>query len=568
MNVLRAAVALVATAGIGLAGPVAAASPAGQASGDTSVTGVSIRMSDGTTLIGDVLYPADLVTGRRAKGSFPVLLSQNPYSCDTAASNLGFAEQGALGASYYVHHGYVYVSVCVRGTGRSGGDFDLFGPQQQRDGVELVDWAAHRLSGSNGRIGLIGCSYLGTNQLFTAAALPRNSAVKAMVPACTGGEIFREVGFSGGMPTQTTMNYFSSLGALMGPRAGAWGAQHVAIIRSGGTAAYETTYTDERTPANWARQIARADIPTLLWTGYHDMYALSAPELYTYLQNAHFHRPLYGELLPGQPTTPRYQVIVGPGGHGQGIDQSVVLNWFDTWIKGKHTGMDRTKTPMHLYELGTGKYIDSAAFPAVRSYTPYYLDDYGTLSASTPKTRSTLAIRYAPDASLSFTSKPFRQGARLAGPISASLVASASGTNLHLIATLYDVAPDGTTAKVTSGNLVASLRALDLRRSWFDRNGIDIRPYGDFTADHLLTPGKPYRLDFPMSERLAAIAPGHSLRLVLTTQTPASACGTLVGRDPCFPTAPQQATLPGTYQVSVGLSAINLPLAGLTPTRR
>jgi predicted acyl esterase len=156
----------------------------------------------------------------------------------------------------------------------------------------------------------------------------------------------------------------------------------------------------------------------------------------------------------------------------------------------------------------------------------------------------------------------------LTGPVSASLVASASGTNLHLIATLFDIAPNGKTTKLTSGNLVGSLRALDLGRSWFDRHGIDIRPYGDFHTDHYLKPEKPYRLDFPLSQRLASIAPGHSLRVVLTTQTPLASCGTLVGRDPCFPTAPQQATLPGTYEVSLGLSQINLPLTGLTPTRR
>ena len=36
-----------------------------------------------------------------------------------------------------------------------------FGQRQGQDGAELVNWAAHSLSGSDGRVGLDGCSYLG-----------------------------------------------------------------------------------------------------------------------------------------------------------------------------------------------------------------------------------------------------------------------------------------------------------------------------------------------------------------------------------------------------------------------
>lgn len=557
-SVRRTALVLVVPLVLLAAGVVAPAQATGLY-GSTARTDIAIPMRDGIKLVGDVLYPTDARTGERAKGRFPVLLAQTPYSCDTAASNLGFAEQGSLGASYYVQRGYVFASVCVRGTGRSGGDFDLWGPVQQRDGVELVRWAVS-LNGSNGTVGLIGCSYVGMNQLFTAAALPPNSGVKAMVPACAGAETYRVVGMAGGIPTETATNYFNSLGVLAGPRAGVWGSLHAKVIASGGTMAYDNAWSKERTPANWVPQIARSGIPALLWSSYDDMYLAGAQELYAYLQNAYFGRPVYGQLLPGQRTTPRYQVVIGTGGHGDGIDQKIVLDWFDTWLKGKHTGMERTKTPMHLYQLGTGRWVDTAAYPAVRSYTPYYLGKSGNLG--TKRAKGTAMIRYAAPSTgavLTYTTTAFRRSVELAGPVAATVVASSTSTNLNLIATLSDIAQNGSTTKLATGNLVGSLRALDPTRSWYDHNGRIIRPYGRFAKDQPLVPGRSYRLDIPLSAGIAKIAAGHSLRLTITTQT-AGPCGAIVGRDPCFPTAPQQRTLPGTYKLDLGRSQLNLPL--------
>jgi len=77
------------------------------------------------------------------------------------------------------------VASAVRGTGASGGQVSWFGQRQGQDGAELVDWAAHALSGSDGKVGLDGCSYLGVDQGFTAAAVGRDSALKVISPFCT-----------------------------------------------------------------------------------------------------------------------------------------------------------------------------------------------------------------------------------------------------------------------------------------------------------------------------------------------------------------------------------------------
>ncbi|WP_327238031.1 CocE/NonD family hydrolase [Streptomyces sp. NBC_01317] len=537
--------------------------------GSTTVPDVGVPMSDGTTLVGDVMYPADRLTGERAEGVFPVLLSQNPYACDTTAGNLHGLGQDALGdPAYFVERGYIYASVCVRGTGRSGGAFDLFGPRERRDGVELVAWAAGRLAGSDGTVGLTGCSYLGLNQLLTASLLPRGSAVKAMLPACAGAETYRESMNSGGMPTQTR-NYFTHLGTQMGPRAGAYGRALAASVQHGGDRAYAGAWVTSRTPGDLAAAIVRADIPTLLWSGNLDLYAQGSQEMYTYLQNAYFHRPVHTSPAPGQRTTPRYQVVVGPWAHGEGVDRAVALDWFDTWLKGRHTGFGTTTTPLHLYRQGARTWLHTTAFQQVRAYTPYYLGPGGTLGPTPPRGAGADRIAYTePSAAggrLAYTTEPFRRGAVLAGPLSARLWAGSSGTNLTLIAQLDDIAPGGAATKITSGSLVASLRALDADRSWRDSKGVVVRPYGTFAADRFLRPGQVYELTIGLSPRVARLAPGHALRLTLTTRTPEADCSAPVGVDPCFPTDPQLRTLPGTYTVHrspTALSAVNLPLLG------
>ena len=139
---------------------------------------VSVRMDDGVMISAEVVYPTDPATGARAAGRFPVLLTQNPYGGDPTASG-----------DYFVERGYIYVASAVRGTGTSGGQVSWFGQRQGQDGAELVNWAAHSLSGSDGKVGLDGCSYLGVDQWYTAAAVGRDSALKAITPFCTDSNL-------------------------------------------------------------------------------------------------------------------------------------------------------------------------------------------------------------------------------------------------------------------------------------------------------------------------------------------------------------------------------------------
>src|SRR5438067_149026 len=168
--------------------------------GVVAVRNVMIPMDDKDAtgnpvkLVGDVYYPAD-ASGARATGTFPVLLTQTPYTTSVGlASAVGPTGPG----DYFVQRGYIFASVDVRGTGRSGGNGGYFSHRDAEDGVQLVNWAA-ALDGSNGVVGLTGCSYLGQTQVYTAALLGPHSPVKAMIPACTSGDVYRDTYLENGI---------------------------------------------------------------------------------------------------------------------------------------------------------------------------------------------------------------------------------------------------------------------------------------------------------------------------------------------------------------------------------
>jgi predicted acyl esterase len=117
---------------------------------------VAVPMSDGVVLRADIHYPTVPETGLPAAGPFPVLLSVTPYGKKAPPPA---AQIGGGATPYLIRRGYIEVMVDVRGTGASGGCFEMFGTQQTQDGVDLVGWAS-TLPNANGRVGMFGISYL------------------------------------------------------------------------------------------------------------------------------------------------------------------------------------------------------------------------------------------------------------------------------------------------------------------------------------------------------------------------------------------------------------------------
>ena len=75
----------------------------------------------------------------------------------------------------------------------------------------IIDWAARRLEGSNGVLGLYGCSYPGQLALANAAAIGPDSPVRAVAALCAAGDYSHEIELASGVATPGS---FSALMAL------------------------------------------------------------------------------------------------------------------------------------------------------------------------------------------------------------------------------------------------------------------------------------------------------------------------------------------------------------------
>jgi predicted acyl esterase len=512
-------------------------------------------MSDGVALKVDVSYPTDLRTGARASGPFPVLLTQTPY--------LGTSPTAG---DYFVQRGYIFVTAYVRGTNGSGGNFGFFSDRDAKDGAELVSWVATKLQNSNGKVGLFGGSYGGITQIFTVASLGPNSPVKAIAPACMGAEFYRETYFSGGIPTQT-LNFQRQIGGAMGEQIAPFGKSFVSEVLAGGPRAYDGAFWQERTPGNYTQRLVDSGVPVLLWSSDGDIYAESSLELYAYLQNAASRSPLFGPMDRRKRASGRYQILMSQGGHCANEDRGITLEWYDTWLKDVKTGMQNTAMPLHVHEMVSNRWINTSAFPAVSTYTRYFMTETRQLLPTVPSKEGSDQIVWSqpgPQSTLQYDSPPFPNGATLAGPISASIYASSTTRNLEMIATVALVNGDGSMTSISSGAVLGSLAPNNRGRSWFDSSGLPTRPYGDYSADVYVPAGLVRKYDFAISPRFVAIPPGSRLRLTVTTQTPMSKCSGFLGTDPCFPTDPQKSSLNGTstrlyYGRKTG-SSLNLPL--------
>lgn len=532
----------------------------------TVVQGVKIEMDDGVQLDADIAYPVDPATGQRAAGRFPVVIEHMPYE--------RFGVEVPVNR-FFAEHGYLSVKVRARGTGRSGGEIDFLGPRDGQDGKNIIDWAASTLDGSDGRVVQIGCSWPGAIALGDAAAVGKNSPLKAVIAACSGLENMpRQSWLNAGMPTQSFW-LFDAMGKHLtgdseaGERFFGRLTQDVLNGKDEGLAG--GSYWNQRGSARLAEQIVANDVPVLLWAGWRDVVETGAVRAYQALQNAYAGRDVYAPMLPNQQTSPRWQLIMGGWEHGQGLDMGLALQWFETWINEADTGLKHTSTPMHVFESGSGRWINLKGFTQPTA-TPWMLSADSLVPQAREGREGRATLRYAQpaeqDGKLSYTSAPIKAGATLSGPISATIYAQSSNTDMLLIGRLYDVAPDGSETLITRGAVLGSQHTIDTAKSWKDANGRITWPWPRLDKAVPLQAGKTYRFDLALAPRQWGVQPGHRLRFELSTQTPHARCpveGAMPRNDtePCRLTHAQQQSVPGgVYTILYGgssPSSLNLP---------
>ena len=642
-----------------LAGPVAKATvsstPAWTPEAPTYGYAVSadqpVKMSDGTVLRADVYYPTS-ANGQAAAGPFPVLLQQTPYGKESFAPG----NSSSVGASiantdipYLVDRGYMVVISDVRGTGDSGGTFGLFDPVQKTDGATLARWAA-ALPHSDGNVGLFGESYMGIDQFLTVSALPGGGPVKAMFPIISGHDLYSDTVTQGGIPdvefsafylalvaglnaANPALEPLSEAGQTGSPAPIAAGLQNLAAVEAshnqalasydaatlanvetGGNEAYDSDYWHARSPANYLAQVVGDHIPAFLVGGWNDLFQQGELQNYTALQNLAAGRDQELPMDPRLPVTPRYQLMMGPWQHvttGSGVNLAAIeLEWFDTWLKDESTPLATTTTPLHLEQLHSGRWVDTAYWPLREAATStYYLGgdrsgsaglsaNDGTLTTTAPSARSGAdpvawtsttspcsiqsdqwsggfpalvaqslktsnpcdsndATLEAGPGALTYTTLPFKTDQVLGGPIDATVYSTSTTTDTELVATVEEVSPSGQSVPLTSGALLGSFREVDKYKSWYDTNGNLLLPVHPFTQDSSkpVVPGKVTEFDITVFPTFAEVPAGWRLRVTLTT-----------GDSPHLGPTPVQLPnlIGGVYQVqrnSEAASHVNLPLA-------
>ena len=117
-------------------------------------------MRDGVLLATEVYRPA-------GRGPLPVILQRTPYNRRSPAPG---TDCDSPTGQYFAERGYVLLNQDVRGRYRSGGEFDAM-RQEADDGYDAVEWAAAQ-AWSNGKVGMIGGSYVGLTQWQAAIRQP------------------------------------------------------------------------------------------------------------------------------------------------------------------------------------------------------------------------------------------------------------------------------------------------------------------------------------------------------------------------------------------------------------
>jgi predicted acyl esterase len=496
---------------------------------------VAVPMSDGIVLRANVFRPA-------AAGRYPVVMAMGVYGkdvhfrdafptqwqrlraiypgLDTDGSSGRFLRWEMVDPERWVPDGYVVVSVDSRGSGKSPGYLDPLSPVETRDYAEAIDWAGTQ-AWSNGRVGLLGVSYLASKQWQVAALQPRHLA--AIVPWEGACDFYREWGRHGGIRTRFPVD---------------WWPRQVTLNQHG---VADTRYRD----ADTGERTTGPALPPAILAGNRSRHVeqLLAHEL---------DDAWYGAMTPdfGRIAVPLLSAANwgGPGLHLRGniegwraaassqkwlsfhigthfesfyLPSYVALQkrFFDRWLKGIDNGWE-AQAPIRL-EVRTvdGSHVRAEReWPLARTvWQHWHLDaDARTLTTGVPAGAGAVSFEAA-GAGVDFTTAPFAADTEFTGPVVARLHAASSTADMDIFATLRLFDPDGVEkafvgahedTPLTRGWLRASHRKLDPARSepW--------RPWHSHDEIQKLTAGETVALDVEIWPTSIVVPAGW--RLVLT----------------------------------------------------
>lgn len=568
-----------------------------------------ITTKSGQKLAVLVSVPAD-ANGKAVPGAFPVILTQTAYRIDLGqllGTVLGTGNTLLVGGQdrYMNKRGYISVAVDVLGSGMSSDEGQLLGASEQAGYGEAVDWIT-RQPWFNGQLGLAGTSYLGITSLLTAQQ--QHPAVKAVFAQVPMGDAYRGTVGVGGLlnakfislwlPLTQSLSVGNSLAINNNPayadQIQAANQQHIAAIDSwylptvANSLSGKTGYASDdgdfwavRSPVEGA---AKVQVPTFLVGSSNDIFQRDEPLLYEQLK-----RRVNTKLvvLKGSHIQAVLSASAGADNalaHGAPGSASLMLQWFDQYLKGIDTGAAALPNVTQFVEgyglLGTTRFARATDWPHPQM-TPQRLYLRGNLALSTQKpttadavrtlrepaapvvtyekssdgttVKASIAINDGSDCSSSFVQwslgmagllpKPCYTNSAtvertqnaliyqtdtltsdlyLNGPIQADIWMRATNTEAAVAVRVDDVDAFGVATPISTGLMSASFRAVDASRSRFVK-GVMVQPWHPFTEASKLpvVPGQAMLVPVEVFPAAALVRKGHKLRIAISASNQA-----------------------------------------------
>lgn len=499
-----------------------------------------IPMPDGTRLAARIWLPMDAESN-----PVPAVLEYLPYR-----RRDGTSYRDSITQPYLAGHGYAAVRVDIRGTGDSEGlmldEYDL---PEQHDGVAVIAWLA-RQSWCTGKVGMWGISWGGFNALQVAALNP--PALKAILPMGFAHDRYNgDCHYMGGCMIEGNTSWGGTLfagssrppdPAVVGER---WREMWLARLENA-TLPVEIWLHHQRRDAYWkpgsvCEDYARITAAVYAVSGWQDSYSRNVFPLIEHLRSPK--KALVGPWAHGWPHMAR-------PGPAIGFLQEAV-RWWDHWLKGIDTGiMDEPMLrvwmgdwvkPTKLVEQWPGRWVAETSWPASGvASTTFQLNAEGLRELATPSRELAIcsmqttglgagyqcSYGLGPDLSddqrpddaqsLCFDTQPLEHGIEILGEAELQLDIHCDRPQALLAARLCDVAPDGSSLRVSYGLLNLSHRDSE-------------------EHPEPLIPGKKYRVTIKLCGIAFAFLAGHRIRVALSTTywpiawpSPAAATVTLV----------------------------------------
>jgi putative CocE/NonD family hydrolase len=485
----------------------------------TEIEDLGIPMPDGTRLSARVWMPRDAATR-----PVPAVLEYIPYR-----KRDGTLARDELMHPYVAGHGYACVRVDIRGNGDSDGLMeDEYSAQELQDACDVIAWLSKQ-EWCSGTVGMMGKSWGGFNCLQTAFLQP--PALKAVISVYSTTDRFADdIHFKGG--------------ALLGENFG-WGSVMLSYSSRPGDPLLHNGWREtwlQRLEAQsfhapgWASHQSRdaywkhgsicedwdrMTVPILSIGGWNDNYMNTVAAL---MENAR--GPVKGIIGPWVHQYP-HTAVPGPK---IGFLQ-LAIRWWDRWLKGIENGAEHdpafrayilhSAPPNPSAEYREGHWIAETEWPTPRvSRHVLPLSDAGLgvpgpLSARvcTPHYLGMQAGEFFPmglnaemagdqrtdDAlSVCFDAAPLTGPLELLGAARLTLRLASDKPLAILVARLCDVAPDGSSVRIAHGILNLCHRA-------------------SREAPEPMVLGQPEDITLTLDQMGYRIAPGHRLRLALST---------------------------------------------------